>query len=119
MRQVLWLLVVAGIVWIRPADDALAQTRPNFSGRWVQVAGPPVPGAPRDPTLTTETIIKQVGDVVTSTVIVKRNGQIVREGQATSFRIDGREQRKIDRMFRDRVSHEAVLGSRNARHRID
>ena len=49
---------------------ACGQQRPDFSGTWIEIEGPPIPGAPGGADLLPQLTIEQKGNTLTSTIMI-------------------------------------------------
>jgi hypothetical protein len=86
--------------WLAAAAVFLACTqcageRPDFTGTWVQVGGPHVPGVPYDPDLEARLTVKQDGATMSQSVTVtsKSKPWVKSNPGVSTFKLDGSERR--------------------------
>jgi hypothetical protein len=86
--------------WLAAAAVFLACTqcgrgRPDFTGTWVQVGGPPTPGVPYDPDLESRMTVKQDGATMSESVTVtsKSKPSVKSTLGVSTFKLDGSERR--------------------------
>jgi hypothetical protein len=92
-KRLSWLAAAAVFL---ACTTQCSQGKPDFTGTWVQVGGPPTPGVPYDPDLESRMMIKQDGAKTMSesvTVTSKSKPSVKSTLGASTFKLDGSERR--------------------------
>jgi hypothetical protein len=90
-RKLSWLATAAVFL----ACTQCSRGRPDFTGTWVQVGGPPTPGVPYDPDLEARMMVKQDGATMSESVTVtsKTKPSVKSTLGVSTFKLDGSERR--------------------------